>query len=597
MSDANFKTMSFGKHVRLDTPTSNKGLRMPRMKPLRRWLLLSVSLLSACAAAEVTPSGQAANPAAPRLVTSGAPGSYLAGRHAAVQGDMGLAADLFLQGLRADPGNADIEQQAFLAALLAGRPEAVDLARRLPGDLPAQLLLGNAEVKQGNWLAAENRFGGLVRQGITQLLQPLLVAWVQYGEGHTDVALATLRPFVEGPQFRGAFALHAAMIADLAGRDQDAARLYKVAQTGFASTNLQLARTLASWQARQGHPAEAQQALSQLLQSSGEVAVSLPGLYAKSAQRQVRDAKDGMAEAYLALAGGLRGQEGGQLAMIMLRLALDLRPDLTAARLLTADLLEASHQPRSALAILGPVPEEDPLIPTVRLRQAALMEQTSDTAGALATLDKLAAVAPDRPEPYAMRGDILRGQKRFAEAVTAYDQAVARVPHPDRSNWPLFYERGIALERAQDWKRAEADFQHALQLSPDEPSVLNYLAYSWTEQGINLPQARRMIERAVEQRPNDGAIIDSLGWVVFRQGDTASAVKLLEKAVELTPSDSTVNLHLGDAYWAVGRKLEAQFQWRRALTSDPDPEDVPKLQAKLRESEQALGNVDTKPTP
>jgi Flp pilus assembly protein TadD len=121
--------------------------------------------------------------------------------------------------------------------------------------------------------------------------------------------------------------------------------------------------------------------------------------------------------------------------------------------------------------------------------------------------------------------------------------------------------------------------------------VLNYLGYSWTEQGVNLPQARRMIERAVELRPNDGAIIDSLGWVTFRQGETRKAVALLEKAVELTPSDSTVNLHLGDAYWAVGRKLEAQFQWRRALTLNPEPEDVPKLQSKLRESEQALGNL------
>jgi Flp pilus assembly protein TadD len=197
-----------------------------------------------------------------------------------------------------------------------------------------------------------------------------------------------------------------------------------------------------------------------------------------------------------------------------------------------------------------------------------------------------------------MRGDILREQKRYPEAVTAYDMAVSKLAKPDRGNWPLFYERGIAHERAQDWPKAEADFLHALELSPDEPDVLNYLAYSWTERGTHLTRARKMLERAVEQRPNDGAILDSLGWLVLRQGDKPMALKILEHAVELDSTDATVNGHLGDAYWAAGRKLEAQFQWRRALTLAPEPEDVPKLKAKLLESEVALGNLPSaKQTP
>jgi tetratricopeptide (TPR) repeat protein len=520
-------------------------------------------------------------PGARVLAPTGAPGAYLSGRHAVAQGDVSTAADLFLKGLRDDPGNPDLEQQAFLSALMANRSEAVDLAKRLPGNLAAQLVLGNAEVKAGNWMAAENRYGGLVGQGITQVLQPLLVAWVQQGAGHTDAALATLRPLVEGQQFRAAFALHAAMIADLAGRDQEASRLYQIARNGFGSTNLQLARALASWQARQGHLPDAQQTL----------AVALPALYSKSAQPQVHNAREGIAEAYLAVAGALQAQDGGELALVLLHLALDLRPDLTAARLLSADILDAGKQPRAAADVLAPVADDDPLVGVVRLRQAALSERSGKSEAALAILGKLATAMPDRPEPYSMEGDILRGQKRFAEAVAAYDKAVARIAKPDRSNWPLFYERGIALERANNWPRAEADFMRALELSPDEPDVLNYLGYSWTEQNHNLPRARQMIQRAVDQRPNDGSIIDSLGWVTLRQGDVRGAVKLLERAVELTSEDSTVNMHLGDAYWAAGRKLEAQFQWRRALNLTPDPDDVPKLRGKLRDSEQALGNL------
>jgi Flp pilus assembly protein TadD len=192
-----------------------------------------------------------------------------------------------------------------------------------------------------------------------------------------------------------------------------------------------------------------------------------------------------------------------------------------------------------------------------------------------------------------MEGDILRAKGRFADAAAAYDRAVNLVPQPTRLNWPLFYDRGIALERSHNWARAEADFEKALELSPEQPFVLNYLGYSWAEQGRNLAKARQMVERALQERPNDGAIVDSLGWVMLKQGDVAGAIKNLEHAVELEPEDATINGHLGDAYAAAGRKLEAQYQWRLALSFKPEPDEVPKLQAKLRDGEQASSAAPT----
>jgi len=575
---------------------------MPILSPqasrnLRRSVLLTLSLLSACAAAEVTNSGQAMTPGAPELAVTGAPGDYLAGRFAASEGDLPKASDLLLHGLHQDPGNPDLLQRAFMATLLAGRPEVVDLARLLQNNPTAQFVLINDDAKAGRWSAAESRLTGMVRQGAVQLLQPLLVAWVQQGAGHTDAAEATLKPYVDGQRFRGIYALHAAAIADIAGRTVDAQRLYTIATTDAGGLNLELARMLASWDIRQGREPEAEKIFTTLQDNSGDLGIAVPALYKAAAQPAVRNATDGMAEAYLALAGALRAQEQNDPALVMLRLALDLRPDLTVARLLSAEIFDANHQTDAAVMVLKPVAATDPLISVVRLRQASLQARLSDTDGALKLLDLVAAANPDRPEAYAMRGDILREQKRYADAVAAYDMAVSKIAKPERGNWPLFYERGISHERAQDWPKAEADFLRALELSPDEPDVLNYLAYSWTEQGKNLSRARKMLERAVEQRPNDGAIIDSLGWVVLRQGDQAGALKLLEHAVELDSTDSTVNGHLGDAYWAAGRKLEAQFQWRRALTLTPEPEDVPKLQAKLLESEAALGNLPAKQTP
>ena len=116
--------------------------------------------------------------------------------------------------------------------------------------------------------------------------------------------------------------------------------------------------------------------------------------------------------------------------------------------------------------------------------------------------------------------------------------------------------------------------------------MLNYLGYSWADMGQNLAQARAMIDKAVQRRPNDGAIVDSLGWVMLRQGEVAEAVRTLERAVELDPEDASINGHLGDAYWAAGRKLEATYQWRRALIFNPEPDDAAKLEAKLQSGRQ-----------
>jgi tetratricopeptide (TPR) repeat protein len=564
-------------------------------RTFRRSVLLALSLLSACAASDGSVAAAGAGGSPQRGADYGAAGAFLAGRFAATQNDMNFASDEFLKALSIDPKDTELQQQAFLATLMVGRPEAVRLARTQSGNQAAALLLGDNDAAHGNWDSAETRFAALPKQGLTQVLQPLLVAWAQQGGGHTDAALATMKPYVDGTRFRGIYALHAALIADLGDRTADAARLYRVAQTEYGGINLQLARIIASWQARQGHPTEARQTLATLIDSNSEVAISGPALQQDAAARPVAKATDGIAEAYLALAGALHAQDANDFAVVLLRLAIDLRPDFTAARLLAADIMDGGKHPLLADQMLAPVGADDPLIGVVRLRRALLAERMGNTDEALRDLDLLARDYPTRPEPLAVKGDILRSKHRNADAVVAYDEAVARLPNPTAANWPLFYDRAIAEERSNAWPRAEADFQHALQLAPDQPYVLNYLGYSWTERDRNLPRARQMIERAVEQRPNDGSILDSLGWVTLRQGDVRGAVRWLERAVELDPEDPTVNGHLGDAYWAAGRKREARFQWRRALNLNPEPEDVPKLEAKLREGDQVQGTSAAAP--
>jgi len=522
-----------------------------------------------------------------KFTPNGAFGDYLTGRFAAQQGDLDVAADRLEAALTHDGGVLEVANQAFIAAVMAGRPSAARLAAGVPDNAVAELVLADRDARCENWEKAKERFTGLPAQGLTQILRPLLIAWAEQGAGRTDAALAGLQPALDEQRFRGVMALHAALIADLGGLKPNAGRLYQLAQAEYGGLNIRLGQILASWQARQGNLDEARTTLRDMVGVNGDMALARPALERDVAEPAVRNATDGIAETYLAMAATLRQQNANDSAQLLLRLALDLRGDFTAARLLLADIQEAGKRTQAALDTLAGVLPSDPLAAVVTLRRASLLDSLGQEEEASRMLEALAQQYPDRPEPLAQIADDLRLHNHFREAVAAYDRAVARIGTPTRANWPLFYERGVALERAGEWPKAEADFEYALQLAPDQPNVLNYLGYAWVEQGHNMDRARHMIERAVEQRPNDGAFIDSLGWALLREGDTAGALKNLERAVELQPEDPTINAHFGDVLDAVGRRREAEFQWRRALNLKPEPDDLARIESKLRNAEAA----------
>jgi Flp pilus assembly protein TadD len=213
----------------------------------------------------------------------------------------------------------------------------------------------------------------------------------------------------------------------------------------------------------------------------------------------------------------------------------------------------------------------------------------------------MATERPDRTDALIALGTLLRRAERYAPAAEAYDRAVQRVAQITRGHWWLLYQRGIAYERSQQWPKAEADFLKALELFPDQPDVLNYLAYSWTEQGANLERAEEMLLRAVQisaQRgDNSGHIIDSLAWVYYRTGRFALAVEKLEEAIRLLPLDPTLLDHLGDAYWMVGRREEARFQWQRALRNNPEVDRRPQIERKLQRGLEPVAQQGTGPQP
>lgn len=547
----------------------------------RRLALLAAALLSACAAGE---RGGPRAPGGGHAVT-GSFGAYLVGRFAASETDTRTAADNLLAALRADPDQPELLNRAFLATLLDGRSEALRLARRLPDNPAANLLLAGSDAQAGRWDRAEQRLRALGRSGPVQVLQPVLLAWVQFGRGQPEAALAGLRPLAEGNRLRALNALHAALIADLAGRSREAERFARLAVADQQTPPWRVATLAAGVLHRAGRAEEAQRLIERFAAGGDDTALAAVETLRRSllASRSVTAATDGMAEAYAALAGALRGQGSGDFGLVLAQLALRLRPGHAPSLMLAAEVLAEQEHPEQALEMLNQVAASDPLTPVVALRRASLLDKLGRTEEAVAALKDLAAAYPDKPQPPARLGDLLRRRERFREAAAAYDEALSRVPSPAAEDWPLFYARGIARERSGDWPRAEADLLKALELAPDQPYVLNYLGYTWADQGRNLERAKAMLLRATELRPQDGNIADSLGWVLFRLGDLKGAIEWLEKAVELEPRNSVINDHLGDAYWAAGRQQEARFQWRRALTLDPEPGETAKIETKLRD--------------
>jgi Flp pilus assembly protein TadD len=310
----------------------------------------------------------------------------------------------------------------------------------------------------------------------------------------------------------------------------------------------------------------------------------------------VGSATDGLAEGLFDLGSIMNQGETMDLGLIYARLALFLKPNFPSAEMLVADILEAQRRPAEALAINEKIDRGSVYGWSARVRTAADLEALGRTDEAIAELKTMAAERPDRPQPLIQLGDLLRAKSRYPEAVEAYDGAAARLDADAAKVWNFYYSRGVALERAGDWRRAEQDLKKALELQPDQPLILNYLGYSWVDKGENLTEALQMIERAVQLRPNDGYIVDSLGWAHYRLGDYAKATEYLERAIELRPQDPTINDHLGDSYWRNGRTSEARSQWRRALLFGPEANEVKAIENKLDKGLEKPASAGSSPT-
>jgi len=558
--------------------------------------------LSACA--ELLPPDGASRTASPILIAAaagqvgsdalpsgGSPyGSYLAGLYAGSQRDLSVAADFMLESLAHDPDNEQLLDRAFLLVAGDGRhAEAVDLAGRIAARRPqhglAALTLAVDAIASGKPADAEAVIAKLPEKGLSTVTVPLVGAWLQVAKGDVDAALDAAAPLEDKNGFGVFHGLHLALMLDVGGREAAAREAYGAVLELAGEPTLRLVLVAGNFFERSGDADRAREVYRSFLERNPDsllVAAAVRRVDGgETPAPEVVNAAEGVAEALFNLASLLSKERAEEIALIHAHLALRLKPGFTIARILVGEILQSQNRSRQAIAAYRAVPEDSPFSWMVRLRVAEELERLDATEEAVAELEGLAASRPDRFEPLFRLGNMLRAKESFEAAAAAYDRAIERVAEPRREHWTMFYFRGIARERTESWPRAEADFLLALDLEPEQPFVMNYLAYSWIEKKLHLDRAKGMLVRAVELRPDDGYIVDSLGWVYFRLGEFRKGVQYLERAVELRPQDPVINDHLGDAYWRVGRHQEARFQWRRALSLGPDEAEASVIEKKI----------------
>jgi tetratricopeptide (TPR) repeat protein len=532
----------------------------------------------------------AQTPSQQELARVSSAGNYLAARSAASQRDAVAASAYYRAALRADPKNPVLLERAFLSVLVDGEvDEAARLAERViqsdRTNRVARLVLGVRALKQKQYAAARQQIAQSVRGPIADLTATLITAWTYQGTNESRVALENIDRLT-GPEWYAIFKdLHAGLILDLANNKREAGkrleRVYKL--DGNA---LRAVEAYGRWASRNLPKDDALKVFEEFDKVLPQHPLVVEAINAIKAGEKLNPLVDsvqaGAAEVLFGLGTSLGRQGGEDLALAYLQLAVYLAPRHPLALMSLADLYEQLKKPQLALAVYQRVPAESALKRNSDIQQATNLDALDRTDEAKKLLEKLIAGRPNDLEAVTALGNIQRARKQFADCGETYTKAANLVKNPQKANWVLFYFRGICFERSKQWAAAEADFKKSLELFPDQPHVLNYLGYSWVDQGINLDDGMRMIRRAVEQRPDDGYIVDSLGWAYYRINNYDEAVKQLERAIELKPEDPTINDHLGDAYYKVGRTLEAQFQWAHARDLKPEPDDLKKIEEKLK---------------
>jgi tetratricopeptide (TPR) repeat protein len=549
---------------------------------------VSVAALAACSSVprEITMRGPIAL-GSPLFDTRSSYGQFLAGQAALRDGQSKQAATYFDAAASMDDDPGLIGERAFTALLLAGDITRAAAVAPTAADTPEavkrlSVLTRVVEaIAVGDGKTAETLLKtsppGFPHQQAAALLGPWAAALAGDKEG------AVVQPTLRNDKLVQFFGQQGqARLYERAKRYDEAETDYKALTANAATASIFTLDYGAFLERRKRHADAVALYDGALRAAPNDIGLlrARARAAAKGAPPPPPTIRQGAAEGLIACAATFAGERQIQFAQAYLRLALRLDPARDEAWVLLGDLMNQNEDPKGAIEAFARVPATSPHYVTAQTKTAWSLNDLGDKAKALEVARAAATAAPNNRDAQVALADLLRSNSQWNESVAVLDPIIA---HESGSpDWRLLYLRAVSLEQGGRWPEAERDLQAALKLNPDEPELLNFLGYSWIDRGQHLKEALAMVQKAVDARPQSGAMLDSLGWAYYRLGDYKTAVEKLEAAVEMEPGDPDVNGHLGDAYWQVGRKIEATFQWRRVLSLEPDDKQKAEAEAKLK---------------
>ncbi len=511
-------------------------------------------------------------------------GNYLASRFAQTRHDWKNASLFIKPILQSDLSDKEILQRAMIIAMGAGNHNrALELAKQAKALQPdenntiAETFLIVEAFKKKEYTKAEALFSKMDNDATIRFIGPFIKVWIDAAQGNLkvqDLKQNTVQLY------------HAILVSDYLNDHTDVEKMIDKAMNVDNVSISELER-IADLYAHVGMMKKATDLYEKALTQNPDDEIiknKIDNLKKDTTVplfKKVENPNQGMAQAFYDIANILYNEKNDESARVFAQIAIYLAPELTQTTFLMAGINARHKQYDEAIALYNSIPKKDENYVQAQYDIVDIYDETEQFAKALAILNKLSKKETD-PDTLIKIGNLYRHKEQYAKSLELYDRAIKALGGETTAEyWHLHYVRGISYEQTDQWKKAEKELSAALEFQPDHPYILNYLGYSWVDRGINLDEATAMIQKAVDARPNDGYITDSLGWAMYRNNDYKNAAKVLERAVELLPYDPTINDHLGDAYWKVGRRLEARFQWERAKNNSDDQEQIEQIEKKL----------------
>lgn len=524
-----------------------------------------------------------------------------AATHANV-GDRSLIS-AYAEARAADSFGAPERAARGYAAVMAASPEDMGLARRVlnqalaAGDQALAVraarmleragmattearftLLADALLRR-NWKAASAEIAALDEDRVFMLMTPVLKAWLSFETKKRD-ALAQLDAAGQDRTVGSYIAEHRALLLLALGqRDAGLAALEPlIAGEGGRAQRLRIAAA-ATLQRRRDRDAAAA-----LLAGDKPPIVAARALLAanKPIPGAIDGARSGIAEFLARLSADIAGQNAPGAGVGFARLSTFLAPENSETWLVASDLLAATDHRETALSALDAIPADDPFHAAAQDSRVRLLAAAGDREGALARAEAAVRREGASAAEWTRLADLYVEAKKYPQAADAYGQALTLAGDSGPpAKWTLHLLRGSALEQGGRWTEAKAELEAAYKLAPDQPVVLNYLGYAQLERRENIVEAEKLVREASRLQPNDAAITDSLGWALHLNGKTDQAIPLLERAAVGEPNDPAIHEHLGDAYYSVGRRIEARFAWAAALAAAEEDDDSNRIRAKI----------------